>query len=157
MESCLATSWIDLATATAHQKLMGNVPTMESAEKCVVYKATCRICDKSYIGQTQQKLKDRMGQHLNSYGTDCALCTTHVFVMMFHRQELVIHLLAFCPADFLPMCPFPLGTPSDAIILDQKIVTMAPPPKPAPTGCLRDNVDMSPSKEHSPNVGGSIG
>ncbi len=32
---------------------------------CVVYKATCKICDKSYIGQTQQKLKDQMGQHLN--------------------------------------------------------------------------------------------
>jgi predicted GIY-YIG superfamily endonuclease len=32
---------------------------------CVVYKATCKICDDSYIGQTQQKLKDRMGQHLN--------------------------------------------------------------------------------------------
>jgi hypothetical protein len=32
---------------------------------CVVYKATCKICDQSYIGQTQQKLKDHMGQHLN--------------------------------------------------------------------------------------------
>jgi predicted GIY-YIG superfamily endonuclease len=32
---------------------------------CVVYKATCKICDESYIGQTQQKLKDRMDQHLN--------------------------------------------------------------------------------------------
>ncbi len=33
---------------------------------CVVlYKATCKICDESYIGQTQQKLKDQMGQHLN--------------------------------------------------------------------------------------------
>ena len=31
------TSWINLATATVHQKLMGNVPTMESAEKCVSY------------------------------------------------------------------------------------------------------------------------
>jgi hypothetical protein len=31
------TSWIDLATATVHQKLTGNVPTMESAEKCVWY------------------------------------------------------------------------------------------------------------------------
>ncbi len=34
-------------------------------EMCVVYKATCRVCDESYIGQTQQKLKDRIGQHLN--------------------------------------------------------------------------------------------
>ncbi len=33
---------------------------------CVVYKATCRICDESYIGQTQQKLKDWVGQHLNN-------------------------------------------------------------------------------------------
>jgi hypothetical protein len=65
MESYLATSWIDPATATAHQKLMENVPTMENAEKCVIYKATCRICDESYIGQTQPKLKDCMGQHLN--------------------------------------------------------------------------------------------
>ncbi len=32
---------------------------------CVVYKVTCKICDESYIGQTQQKLKDQMGQHLN--------------------------------------------------------------------------------------------
>jgi hypothetical protein len=30
---------------------------------CVVYNATCKICDESYIGQTQQKLKDQMGQH----------------------------------------------------------------------------------------------
>jgi hypothetical protein len=26
---------------------------------------TLLLCDESYIGQTQQKLKDRMGQHLN--------------------------------------------------------------------------------------------
>ena len=59
MESYLITSWIDLATATVHQKLIGNVPTMESAEKCVWYtQATCKICDDSYIVQTQQKLKD---------------------------------------------------------------------------------------------------
>jgi hypothetical protein len=32
---------------------------------CVVYKATCKICNQPYIGQTQQKLKDHMGQHLN--------------------------------------------------------------------------------------------
>jgi hypothetical protein len=32
---------------------------------CVICKATCKICDESYIGQTQQKLKDQMGQHLN--------------------------------------------------------------------------------------------
>jgi hypothetical protein len=44
-----------------------------------------------------------------------------VFVMMFRRQESVIHLLAFCPADFSPTCAFPLGTPSDAIISDRKI------------------------------------
>jgi hypothetical protein len=37
MESYLATSWIDPATATAHQRLMENVPTMENAEKCVSY------------------------------------------------------------------------------------------------------------------------
>jgi hypothetical protein len=37
MESYLATSWIDPATATAHQKLMENVPTMENAGKCVSY------------------------------------------------------------------------------------------------------------------------
>jgi hypothetical protein len=37
MESYLATSWIDPATATAHQKLMENVTTMENAGKCVSY------------------------------------------------------------------------------------------------------------------------
>jgi hypothetical protein len=35
MESYPVTSWIDLAIAMVHQKLMGNVPTMESAGKCV--------------------------------------------------------------------------------------------------------------------------
>jgi hypothetical protein len=35
MELYLVTSWIDLATATVHQKLMGNMPAMESAVKCV--------------------------------------------------------------------------------------------------------------------------
>jgi len=29
----------------------------------VVYKATCKICDKFYVGNTQQKLKLRMNQH----------------------------------------------------------------------------------------------
>jgi len=29
----------------------------------VVYKATCKLCDKYYIGNTQQKLKKRMDQH----------------------------------------------------------------------------------------------
>jgi hypothetical protein len=37
----------------------------ECRKMCVVYKATCRICNQPYIGQTQQKLKDCMGQHLN--------------------------------------------------------------------------------------------
>jgi hypothetical protein len=37
----------------------------ECRKMCVVYKATCKICNESYIGQTQQKLKDCMGQHLN--------------------------------------------------------------------------------------------
>jgi hypothetical protein len=37
----------------------------ECRKMCVVYKATCRVCDESYIGQTQQKLKDWIGQHLN--------------------------------------------------------------------------------------------
>ncbi len=37
----------------------------ECRKMCVVYKATCKICNQSYIGQTQQKLKDHMGQHLN--------------------------------------------------------------------------------------------
>ncbi len=31
---------------------------MRFCDVCVVYKATCKICDESYIGQTQQKLKD---------------------------------------------------------------------------------------------------
>jgi hypothetical protein len=37
----------------------------ECRRMCVVYKATCKICDESHIGQTQQKLKNWMGQHLN--------------------------------------------------------------------------------------------
>jgi hypothetical protein len=37
----------------------------ECRKMCVVYKATRKICDESYIGQTKQKLKDWMGQHLN--------------------------------------------------------------------------------------------
>jgi hypothetical protein len=37
----------------------------EWRKMCVVYKATCRVCNESYIEQTQQKLKDRMGQHLD--------------------------------------------------------------------------------------------
>jgi hypothetical protein len=37
MESYLVTSWTDPATATAHQKLTENVPTMENAGKCVSY------------------------------------------------------------------------------------------------------------------------
>jgi hypothetical protein len=36
----------------------------ECRKMCVIYKATCKICDQSSIGQTQQKLKDCMGQHL---------------------------------------------------------------------------------------------
>jgi hypothetical protein len=37
----------------------------ECRKMCVVYKATCKICNQPHIGQTQQKLKDCMGQHLN--------------------------------------------------------------------------------------------
>jgi hypothetical protein len=33
----LGTLWIDPATATVCQRLMGNVPIMESVEKCVQY------------------------------------------------------------------------------------------------------------------------
>jgi hypothetical protein len=33
----LGTLWIGPATATVHQKLMGNVPIMESVGKCVYY------------------------------------------------------------------------------------------------------------------------
>jgi hypothetical protein len=35
MESYLGTLWINPATATVHQRLMGNVPIMESVGKCV--------------------------------------------------------------------------------------------------------------------------
>ena len=31
--------------------------------KCVIYEAKCKYCGKAYIGNTQQKLKIRMGQH----------------------------------------------------------------------------------------------
>jgi hypothetical protein len=67
MESYLATSWLDPATATAYRKLMENVPTMENAGKCVscTKQSLSFCCDESYIKQTQQKLKDHMGQHLN--------------------------------------------------------------------------------------------
>jgi hypothetical protein len=66
MESYLATSWIDPATATAHQKIDGKCAyNGECRKMCVVYKATCKICNQPYIGQTQQKLKDCMGQYLN--------------------------------------------------------------------------------------------
>ena len=34
-------------------------------QSCVVYKATCDVTDKFYIGNTQQKLKARMTQHFN--------------------------------------------------------------------------------------------
>jgi hypothetical protein len=37
----------------------------ECRKMCLVYRATCTICDQPYIGQTQQKLKERMGGHLN--------------------------------------------------------------------------------------------
>jgi hypothetical protein len=33
-------------------------------KSCVVYKVTCKLCDLPYIGQTQQKLKVRIGRHL---------------------------------------------------------------------------------------------
>ena len=32
-------------------------------KKKIVYKATCRICDMIYTGNTQQNLKDKMNQH----------------------------------------------------------------------------------------------
>jgi len=35
----------------------------ECRKMCVVYKVICQICDEPYIGQTQQKLKNRMGGH----------------------------------------------------------------------------------------------
>ena len=34
-------------------------------KSCVVYKVTCRECDEFYIGNTQQKMKNCQGQHLN--------------------------------------------------------------------------------------------
>ena len=34
-------------------------------KKCIVYKARCKICDKSYVGGTQDHLKARMTQHFN--------------------------------------------------------------------------------------------
>ena len=37
-------------------------------QRCVVYKATCRICKKFYIGNTQQFHKARMRQHANEVG-----------------------------------------------------------------------------------------
>ena len=34
-------------------------------KSCVVYKVTCRECDEFYISNTQQKMKNHQGQHLN--------------------------------------------------------------------------------------------
>jgi hypothetical protein len=39
----------------------------------------------------------------------------------------------------------------------KKFVTTVPPLEPAPTGCLKDDVDTSPSKERSTKVCGNIG
>ncbi len=37
----------------------------------VVYKATCKLCNKFYIGNTQQKLKERMQQHFSDTARLC--------------------------------------------------------------------------------------
>eukprot|EP00957_Ditylum_brightwellii_P036353 2752613-Ditylum_brightwellii.AAC.1 len=34
-------------------------------KKCIVYKARCKICNKSYAGVTQDHLKARMTQHFS--------------------------------------------------------------------------------------------
>ncbi len=67
MESYLVTSWIDPATGCNRtSKIDGKCAyNGECRKMCVVYKATCKICNQPFIGQTQQKLKDCMGQHLN--------------------------------------------------------------------------------------------
>jgi len=37
----------------------------ECRKMCIVYQAKCTICNKIYIGNTQQKMKSRQGQHLH--------------------------------------------------------------------------------------------
>jgi hypothetical protein len=92
------TSWIDPATATAHQKLMENVPTMENAGNCVLCtKATCKICDQSYIGQTQQNLKDCMCQHLNDVKK---LVTKGTKLDSFH--QVASHFAHHCKKEVKP-------------------------------------------------------
>jgi hypothetical protein len=51
-------------TSNCASKIDGKCAYNEECRRmCVVlYKATCKICDESYIGQTQQKLKDQMGR-----------------------------------------------------------------------------------------------
>ena len=58
---------------------------------CVVYKATCKICDDSYIGQTQQKLKDQMGQHLNAVNK---LITKGIKQVRLVCEPLALHIIA---------------------------------------------------------------
>jgi hypothetical protein len=69
MDGIISWDFIDQPSATATSrasKINGKCAyNGECRKMCVVYKATCRICNEPYIGQTQQKLKDRMGQHLN--------------------------------------------------------------------------------------------
>ena len=65
-------------------------PVSECRSCCIIYKATCKVCNKCYIGNTQQEEKKRMGQHfgdvkrLVNKGTKSDSFAAHMAV---HFQE----------------------------------------------------------------------
>ena len=67
MEGILSHNFMDLpCNCNKTMKLHGQcVYNGDCRKMCVIYKVTCRICDNFYIGNTQQKMKNWQGQHLD--------------------------------------------------------------------------------------------
>jgi len=67
MKGIMSRDFMDLpCNCNAASKIDGKCIYKGDCRKmCVVYQAKCKICDEVYIGNTQQKMKERQGQHLH--------------------------------------------------------------------------------------------
>ena len=66
-------------------------PISDCRTCCIIYQAKCKICNKEYIGNTQQEEKKRMGQH---YGD--VKDTLQLQVGQFWTSRVRIHLRLLC-------------------------------------------------------------
>ena len=63
LRKCNILTWTKISNNLSKYVVRGKDKNKKLLENNVVYKITCNDCDSSYVGQTKNQLKERLGEH----------------------------------------------------------------------------------------------